>query len=800
MRGSRVWLSVAAGLALGALTLPLQAEPDNVEAGWPGFRGPRADGSVEGGRNFEKGTVGATIGWKHELGSGYSALAVGNEGVVATFASGDDDVLAAFDPETGEERWRYRIAKTYPGHDGSHDGPISTPCLSGGRVFGLGPWGHLFAVDGETGKPLWATHLVEDHGGKKPHYGFTSSPVLIDGVLVVGLGGEKEKAFAGFDAETGALRWTLGDDTINYQSPIVTTLHGRRQVLAAGKTNLYGIDAGKGEVLWSYKHDGDDGAMGGHTIVPLPTGDNRLFLMNKVESSVMVEVVEDWSVKELWTTRGIKTSYVTPVYHDGSIYGMSNRIFTCIDAATGETQWRSREPGDGFPTIVGGKLIMLTKPGSLHVAEASSEGYQEVARLDLFEEHSWSEVAYANGHLFARSMNHLARIDLVRDKPETAVTEKSPGSTQGKFAEFLKAVQDATDKESVVEEFFAHQKSFPVIEPTGNVHFLYRGKAEDVGIVGDMIGFRREDPMTRISGTDVFYYSTHLEPNAAVTYGYIVDYKNPAGDPLNEQKGRGLFGEVSWFAMPARTTPHYLTEAEASRHGKIETVEWKSALRNDQDRTAQVYLPAGYDSSEEKRYPVLYVFGGDEAMEGGRMKNSLDHLIGETIDPVIAVFVMPAGANPRADMRPPDLYTKMVAEEIVPMIDDKYNTIPRGWARAALGAGGGGGAALLAGLNHPDVFGRVGSQGATVMNASDHEEKIRAAAGSPLVIYLEWGRYHLRSPHEAWDMAQANAELWDLLRSHGFSPSGGEVPEGFGWECWNGHTGSMLSTLFPKAN
>ena len=111
---------------------------------------------------------------------------------------------------------------------------------------------------------------------------------------------------------------------------------------------------------------------------------------------------------------------MVPVYHDGNIYGMSNRIFTCLDAATGDIRWRSREPGDGFPTMVGEHLVIMTKPGSLHIAEASPDGYNELARIDVFEEHSWSEVAYAGGHLYARSMSSLARIDLA-----TAVTSAS---------------------------------------------------------------------------------------------------------------------------------------------------------------------------------------------------------------------------------------------------------------------------------------------------------------------------------------------------------------------------------------
>ena len=59
------------------------------------------------------------------------------------------------------------------------------PLIAGGNVYGLGARGDLFAVDFKTGKEIWKTHLVEDHDAKKPHYGFATSPVMVDGVLIV---------------------------------------------------------------------------------------------------------------------------------------------------------------------------------------------------------------------------------------------------------------------------------------------------------------------------------------------------------------------------------------------------------------------------------------------------------------------------------------------------------------------------------------------------------------------------------------------------------------------------------------
>lgn len=775
-----------------ALAVSAQAEP-----GWPGLRGPSFDGAVHDARLLQGDSAALEVGWKRHLGSGYSAVAVADGRVVTMFAEGDADVAAAFDTESGEELWRYRVADTYAGHDGSHDGPISTPLLAGGRVFGLGPRGHLFALDATDGKPLWTANLVDDHGAEKPHYGFTTSPLLVDGVLVVEIGAGEGKSIAGFGAEDGSLLWTLGDDEIHYHSPVVVRIGGQPVVLAAGSKTLFGIEAASGKALFSYEHQGDDRAMGGGTIVPLAAGEDRVFLMNKIDESTMLGIVKtksDYEVEQLWSSNSIRSSYVTPVYHDGYLYGMSNRIFTCVDAATGETKWRSRQPGDGFPTLVGDHLVIITKPGTLHVAEASPEGYQELAALELFDEHSWSAVAFAGGRLYARSMAQLARIDVASVAGGKGASNSWIAQTE--FGRFLAQVEAADDKVSVVDAYLAGQNSFPIIEDGGAVHFVYRGDAEDVGIVGDMIGFRREDPMTRVDGTDLFYYSTRLEPDAASTYGFIPSFGDPVADPLNSRPGNGLFGEVSWFSMPAWQSPTFVHDAEPARQGRLEAIEWQSEIREGQTRLAQVYLPAGYDADAGRRYPVLYVHDATSALEDGLMKNALDNLIGETVEPLIAVFVIPDGENPRRDVGDVEPYTEMVVTELVPLIDEKYRTIAEPMARGAAGGGRGGGAAMFGVFKYPEVFARAGSHSALV-DLNEARELVGSADEQPLVLYQDWGTYHMRSPHEAWSQVEESRGVWALLRERGYRPAGGEVPEGFGWACWRGHTDELLTALFP---
>ena len=135
------------------------------------------------------------------------------------------------------------------------------------------------------------------------------------------------------------------------------------------------------------------------------------------------------------------------------------------------------------------------------------------------------------------------------------------------------------------------------------------------------------------------------------------------------------------------------------------------------------------------------------------------------------------------------------------MIDEKYSTIatPHPAARP-IGSGGGANVALTLAFGNSDTFGRVAAQSANIgfLGPVPMDELVKDADEQPMTVYLDWGTYHLRSPHEAWDMAEDSREAWAMLRERGYRPAGGEHPEGFGWPVWRTHTDELLVSLFPN--
>ncbi len=782
---------------------------------WPGLRGPRHDGSVPGALAASEG-AGFALAWRAALGAGYSSVAVAHGRAVTCFSDGQNDVAAAFDSRTGRELWRYAIAPALRGKDGSFDGSIATPALAGARVFGLGPRGHLFALDAASGRELWKVDLVAREGAVLPHYGFSASPVVAGGVVVVALGAKDGGAIAGFDLATGARRFRLGDDAMAYQTPIVASVGGREQVIAVGATKLFGIDPESGRLLFEHVHGGEVHPIATESALPVPAGDGRIFLKLHQDSSTMLRLSKGddgrTSVETLWKAPVLRSTYVVPVYHDGYLYGMNGRAtLSCVDAATGAVRWRSREPGDGFPMMVGGDLVVLTKESTLHVGPASSDGWKERARLTLFGDVVWSPPGFAEGAVFARGQREIARVDWrAREVKAAPAALQAPVPASPRFARLLAELESAADKTAAVERFLASVPPGPLVEWPDHVVFLYRdAKAADAGITADMNGDRREDPMWRVSGTDLFWYETRLEPNARINYHFVRDFEERFPDPRNPWRVPGprlgnvlgpMPDEQSSLAMPGWLRPDFLGEAEVSRRGRLEEHVVESASRPGAKVTLKVYVPQGYDQGQE-RLPLALHMDGDAALGLGFVARALDNLIPQRVAPVLVAFVgRPAwGDKPPSDDDADEALAELLAKDVVGFLDGRYRTDPARERRAVIGTSVGAASGASVVFRRSSVFGALGMQSLIVLDSDGDilRKQLTTAAQAPLRVYLDWGKYDRRGAREAWDMRTTNASFAAFLRERGYKPAGGEVPEGSGWASWRNRTDRVFGTLFP---
>ncbi|NLI45012.1 MAG: esterase [Chloroflexi bacterium] len=153
-------------------------------------------------------------------------------------------------------------------------------------------------------------------------------------------------------------------------------------------------------------------------------------------------------------------------------------------------------------------------------------------------------------------------------------------------------------------------------------------------------------------------------------------------------------------------------------HGEVR-MKWYYSKITNMWRRAYVYFPAEYDANPEKRYPVLILrHGGGEDetgwVEQGRANFILDNLIAEN-KAVPMIVVMDWGQAPVPGMRvhipstpPPQEIIDITINELIPMIDASYRTIPDREYRAMAGLSMGSVQTLYIGLQNLDYFSALG--------------------------------------------------------------------------------------------
>ena len=782
---------------------------------WPVWSGPEGNltslnnGVLSRAFAFEKG-------WTRPLGAAYSGILVVDGRLVTTFSDGESDYLTALDASTGAEQWRYRISETYKGHDGSDDGPLSTPAIDGGIVYGLGAWGGLFAVSLEDGNELWRRDLVADFGAVKPGYGFTTAPTVIGDLLVVEAGGADGHSIVALDRETGELRWSTGDDSVRYQSPMIFDLGDVTLLVAVTDRYLFGLEPETGEVLWKHPHTEDEGR-GFSSAQAVQVGEKGILLSGGPESALfqVSKNSEGYKVEEAWRSRALRGSFVTPVPYEGHLYGYSGKFLTCVDAGTGERVWRSRPPGEGDLVLVDGHLVILARTGEIVIARATPEGYSEVSRVQALDRGYFTRPSFAGGKIYVRNQTDISAIGVMSSPlPADAQQADRSGSNQdlrGDFGTFVKKLAAAENKSEMIERFMTEHPTLPILEgptpkgttPKGTlVHFVYQGDVEDLAVSGNFIRDGSEHAMHRVEGTDFYFRSYELPEKAHFTYRFSV-FEQHMTDPANPNKTTSSFGdELSVLATTGWRAPSHLREPEGKR-GTIEKLSWKSEQLNN-EREVQVYLPAGYGEGEG-RYPLLVVNDSEQSLPLGEMDKSLDNLIGKTVAPVIVAFVPAANWREFGGSKTAE-YGRALVEELIPLLDQTFRTDARREARAVMGQsrhGSAGSTAIYLALHYPGTFSRVAVQ--SLQSRQLEADLMAAASGTgvsgerhDLEMVFHWSSYDFSNPLLGFDARRDAKNLVATLEKNGYRPKTFESDDGVGWGLWQGRMAEIFEALFPR--
>jgi hypothetical protein len=196
--------TVEAAPAAAPATMTPPADPVAATAPeWPGFRGPRRDSIVRGVRiNADWSSSAPVKMWQRPIGPGWSSFAVHGDLLYTQEQRGESETVACYRVSTGEPVWRHRDpVRFWESNAGA--GPRATPTLSNGRVYAFGATGILNALDAHTGAAVWARNVATDLNRGVPEWGFASSPLVIDDLVIVAASG----TLTAYDLATGKPRW-----------------------------------------------------------------------------------------------------------------------------------------------------------------------------------------------------------------------------------------------------------------------------------------------------------------------------------------------------------------------------------------------------------------------------------------------------------------------------------------------------------------------------------------------------------------------------------------------------------------
>ncbi|MEK6410302.1 MAG: PQQ-binding-like beta-propeller repeat protein [Acidobacteriota bacterium] len=389
------------------------ATPAAVETGadWPGFRGPGRDSIIRGVRIETDWSKSPPVAlWRRPIGPGWSSFAVRSDLLYTQEQRGDDEIVACYKVSTGEPVWRHRNAVRFWESNGGA-GPRATPTLSNGRVYTFGATGVLNALDAGNGTVVWSRKVASDTDTKVPTWGFASSPLVVDDVVIVAAAG----TLAAYDLATGKPRWVGPHHGGSYSSPQLVTIDGVAQILLLSPPGAISVAPADGALLWEYSWEG------GAIVQPALTADGDV-LINAMAMTggmgtrriVVAHGPGGWTVEERWTSNGLKPYFNDFVVHKGHAFGFDGSILACIDLEDGKRKWKGGRYGNGQLVLLPDQdlLLVLSEEGELALVRATTDKFTEVARFPALDGKTWNHPVLVGDVLLVRNGQEMASFRL----------------------------------------------------------------------------------------------------------------------------------------------------------------------------------------------------------------------------------------------------------------------------------------------------------------------------------------------------------------------------------------------------
>jgi outer membrane protein assembly factor BamB len=259
-----------------------------------------------------------------------------------------------------------------------------------------------------TAPVVWSRNVASDINMEVPVWGFSSSPLVLDEVVIVAAAGQ----LVAYSRASGDPRWRGPAGRGGYSSPQLLTIDGVVQIVLQSDIGATSVVPSDGTLLWAH-------AWPGFPIVqPALTADGDVLITASSGSGTRRIAVAHgpggWTIEERWTSNALKPYFNDFVVHEGHAFGFDGRILASINLADGQRKWKGGRYGNGQLVLLPDQdlLLVLSEDGELALVSATPDKFTELARFPAIEGKTWNHPVLVGDVLLVRNGEEMVAFRL----------------------------------------------------------------------------------------------------------------------------------------------------------------------------------------------------------------------------------------------------------------------------------------------------------------------------------------------------------------------------------------------------
>jgi outer membrane protein assembly factor BamB len=391
---------------------------------WPGWRGPRGDGTSEEKSVPTKwnGETGENIAWKVATpGSGHSSPIVWEDKlfVTACVDATQERVLACYNKTTGEKLWQKTVIKSplEKKHD-LNSFASGTPATDGKLVYvtfleadfggnkDRTPGEMVVAAYDFSGEQKW----LKKPGRFASVHGYCSSPVIFEDLVIVNGDHDGDSYIVALNKTTGDEVWKTPREnkTRSYCTPIIREIDGRTQMILSGSKMVTSYDPRTGKLHWSIKGPTEQ------FVASLVYNGKLLFLTAGFPERHMLAIKPDGhgdvtDTHIVWRDQKGASYVPSPIAcGDYFLVASDDGMISCFNAATGERPYKLQRLGKHYSASLvtaNGLVYFLADDGIMKLVRPGPE--LDVVATNPLGEYTYASPAISDGKMYLRGEKHL---------------------------------------------------------------------------------------------------------------------------------------------------------------------------------------------------------------------------------------------------------------------------------------------------------------------------------------------------------------------------------------------------------